>query len=239
MSDVILAARGIHRVYKNAHKEVRAVNGVSLEIEKGKSLAIVGPSGAGKSTLLHLLGGLDRPTSGKVTMDEREIYGLSDRERARIRNERVGFVFQFYHLLPEFTALENVMLPALISNQKPVTSPPWLGQYAGQGNQTIKDRAREVLKAVGLAHRENHRPSELSGGETQKVAIARALVNGPQVLLCDEPTGNLDSKSSESIYDLLFGLKSKSGMALVIVTHDEEISKMADQTIRITDGKII
>jgi len=234
MSDVILAARGVHRVYKNAHKEVRAVNGVSLEIEKGKSLAIVGPSGAGKSTLLHLLGGLDRPTSGKVTMDERDIYGLSDRERARIRNERVGFVFQFYHLLPEFTALENVMLPALMSRR---TSAERSG--ASPNGTKTRDRAEEVMKAVGLAHRENHRPGELSGGEAQRVAIARALVNGPKVLLCDEPTGNLDSKSSESIYGLLFGLKSKSGMALVIVTHDEEISKMADRTIRIKDGKII
>jgi len=220
MSDIILAAKNVHKIYMSGAKEVRAVNGVSIEIKTAKATAIVGASGAGKSTLLHLLGGLDRPTSGNVLLDGVEIYGLSDSQRAGIRNRRIGFVFQFYHLLPEFSALENVMMPALIK---------------GQG---IRESARALLKKVGLESRMTHKPRELSGGESQRVAIARALVNSPEVLLCDEPTGNLDSKNSESIYELLFNLKSGSDMALVIVTHDDSMSKRTDETIRIRDGKI-
>ena len=228
MSEAILKARNVYKSYKNGIKEIRAVNGVNLELEKGKSVAVIGPSGAGKSTLLHLLGGLDNPTSGDVLLDDVNIYKLPDRERSRIRNRRIGFVFQFYHLLPEFTALENVMLPALMKGHG-----SWV---RGQG---ITDRAREILKSVGLEDRINHKPSELSGGESQRVAIARALVNEPELLLCDEPTGNLDSKTSESIYKLLFDLKSSSGRALVIVTHNENLSKNTDSTIRIKDGKVV
>ncbi|MBI5144327.1 MAG: ABC transporter ATP-binding protein [Candidatus Omnitrophica bacterium] len=227
MNDMGLRAKDIHKIYKNGLKEVRAVNGVSLEIKKGSSLAIVGPSGAGKSTLLHLLGGLDKPTSGNITLDGVDIYRLSDKERARIRNQRIGFVFQFYHLLPEFSALENVMLPGLINGQGP--------RSRGQG---AKKRARHILKAVGLEDRTNHRPGELSGGESQRVAIARALVNEPEILLCDEPTGNFDSKTSVSIYGLLLDLKSKTGMVLVVVTHDERISSRIGHIIRIKDGMI-
>ncbi|MDP3803938.1 MAG: ABC transporter ATP-binding protein [Candidatus Omnitrophota bacterium] len=221
MSEIGLAASGLHKIYKNGLKEVKAVNGISLEVKKGSSVAIVGPSGAGKSTLLHLMGGLDKPTSGRVALDGVDIYRLSDRERAKIRNRRIGFVFQFYHLLPEFTALENVMMPALI-----------------RGNG-IRKRAMDLLESVGLEDRAGHRPGELSGGESQRVAIARALVNEPEILLCDEPTGNLDSKTSESIYGLLFDLKSKANMALVIVTHNEGLSSKVERIIRIKDGKIV
>ena len=228
MNDIILKAQNVRKVYTSGAKEVRAVDGVSLEVKKAKATAIVGPSGAGKSTLLHLLGGLDVPTSGAVLFGGVNIYRQSDRERARIRNRKIGFVFQFYHLLPEFTALENVMLPALI--KKPETR---------SQSTDLLERARDVLKVVGLEDRISHKPSELSGGEAQRVAIARALINDPEILLCDEPTGNLDSKTSESIYELLFGLKSKSSMALVIVTHDERISQRTDETIRIKDGRII
>lgn len=216
-----LIAQDVYKIYNKSSKEVKAVNGISLEVKKGASLAIVGPSGAGKSTLLHLLGGLDKPTSGKIELDGVDIYRLSDRDRALVRNRRVGFVFQFYHLLPEFTALENVMLPALIRGKE------------------IRQMAADLLKAVGLEDRASHRPGELSGGESQRVAIARALVNEPEILLCDEPTGNLDSKTSESIYSLLFDLKSKTGMALVIVTHDERISIRVERIIHIKDGNIV
>lgn len=216
-----LKIESIHKTYKSGTKDVKAVNGVDMEMKRGRSLAIIGPSGAGKSTLLHILGGLDRPTSGRIRLDGVDIYKLTDSQRAKIRNERIGFVFQFYHLLPEFTALENVALPALVRG------------YRSQ------DRAREVLMSVGLKDRMNHRPSELSGGESQRVAIARAIMHEPEILLCDEPTGNLDSKTRESIYELLFALKSKSNTALVIVTHDENISKHVDETIRIEDGKIV
>lgn len=221
MSEIGLAASGLHKIYKTGLKEVKAVSGISLEVKKGSSLAIVGPSGAGKSTLLHLMGGLDKPTSGKVALDGIDIYRLSDRERAKIRNRRIGFVFQFYHLLPEFTALENVMMPAMIRRI------------------ACRERAKEILKSVGLEDRIGHRPGELSGGESQRVAIARALVNEPEILLCDEPTGNLDSKTSESIYSLLFDLKAKAAMSLVIVTHNEGISSRVERTIRIKDGKIV
>jgi len=247
MNDII-RAKDVRKVYTNGVRCVRAVDGVSLGIKKGSSTAIVGPSGAGKSTLLHLLGGLDVPTSGEVQFDGVDIYGLSDKERAGIRNRKIGFVFQFYHLLPEFTALENVILPALISSlrgpkgrsnlKKGIASPP----SGARNDDDIYDpwkRAEAVLKSVGLGNRMHHKPSELSGGESQRVAIARALINEPEVLLCDEPTGNLDSKASESIYDLLFGIKSKSSMSLVIVTHDEKLSQRTDETILIKDGTLV
>jgi len=225
---MILAAENLHKTYRNGPKDVRAVDGVSIEIENAKTTAIIGPSGAGKSTLLHILGALDRPTSGRVLLDGTDIYRLSDKDRAAARNARIGFVFQFYHLLPEFTALENVMLPALIGPRAIRDT-----RYA------IQERAKELLKSVGLGGRTGHRPGELSGGESQRVAIARALINKPEVLLCDEPTGNLDSKNSESIYELLFQVKAKSGTALVIVTHDDAVSKRSDRTIRIKDGKAV
>jgi len=235
MSEAILTAHEVSKVYRNGSKEVRAVDRVSLEIKKGRSLAIVGPSGAGKSTLMHLLGGLDIPTAGKVTLGGVNIYKLPDSQRSKIRNTRIGFVFQFYHLLPEFTALENVMLPAFIKGH-PSTS---LGTRGVRGKgQGIKDKAIEILKRVGLKDRIDHRPGELSGGESQRVAIARAIVNDPEILLCDEPTGNLDSKTRESIYELLFSLKTGSDTALVIVTHDEKISQRTEEVVHLRDGKI-
>lgn len=226
MKKPFLTANDMHKTYKKGLKEVKAVNGINLNIEAGSSMAIVGPSGAGKSTVLHLLGGLDRPTSGTVRLDGVDIYSLSDRDRARVRNRRIGFVFQFYHLLAEFTALENVMMPGLIKGRE-------------KGRQSLRDRAHDILKTVGLEDRINHTPGELSGGESQRVAIARALINEPEVLLCDEPTGNLDSKNSAAIYSLLFHLKSRSNMSLVIVTHDEKVSDMTEDTLRIKDGKSV
>lgn len=220
MSSVILAARQISKAYRGGVKEVMAVDRASCEIRRGESIAVVGPSGAGKSTLLHLLGGLDHPTTGSVTLDGIDIYKLSDRDRARIRNKRIGFVFQFYYLLPEFNALENVMLPAMI------------------GGKSVNQRARQILKTVGLENRMTHKPGELSGGESQRVAIARALINEPEILLCDEPTGNLDSVTSESIFRLLFDIKAKTNTALVIVTHDESITKLTDSVLRLKDGRI-
>jgi len=223
----MIIAENLHKTYKLGRKDLRAVNGISVHMQKAKTTVILGPSGAGKSTLLHLVGGLDKPTSGKVLLDGKDIYKMSDKERARIRNSRIGFVFQFYHLLPEFTALENVMLPAEINSSG-------TGSARGQA----KEKAIELLMAVGLKDRVHHRPGELSGGESQRAAIARALINEPEILLCDEPTGNLDSKTSEAIYELLFDLKAKTGMALVIVTHDDSISDKADHIIRIKDGKL-
>lgn len=226
MSDILLTARDLHKIYRSGHKEVRAVDGLNIEIKKGDSVAITGSSGAGKSTLMHMLGGLDRPTSGKVLLDGSDIYRLSDKDRASVRNKRVGFVFQFYHLLPEFTALENVMLPAIMNR-------------AARGTKTaVRKMAAGVLKSVGLEHRMDHLPSRLSGGESQRVAIARALVNNPAILLCDEPTCNLDSKNSESIYELLFDIRSKSGTTLIIVTHDDKLASRAGTVIRLRDGKL-
>ena len=222
MNDALLVAYKASKAYRNGAKEVVAVDGVDVMIRRGSSTAILGPSGAGKSTLLHMLGCLDNPTSGSVLLDGLEIYSFSDKERAKIRNKRIGFMFQFYHLLPEFTALENVMMPAMIM---------------GRGRR-IKERAKEILQSIGLGERMTHRPGELSGGESQRVAIARALINEPEVLLCDEPTGNLDSKTSESIYDILFDIKAKSNTALVIVTHDERISERTDSVIRLKDGRV-
>ena len=227
MNDDFILAEDVCKTYRSDGKEVKAVDGVSVRLKRARSVAVIGPSGAGKSTLLHILGGLDKPTSGHVILDSIDIYKLPDKGRAYIRNKRVGFVFQFYHLLPEFTALENVMMPGLIKGQEP-----------GSKGQWVREKAVKVLKLVGLADRMNHRPSELSGGESQRVAIARAVINEPEILLCDEPTGNLDSKTSESVYELLFGLRSQNGLALVIVTHDERLSQRTDEIIHIRDGKV-
>ncbi len=219
MSDMILKAKAVRKVFGIGQKVVGAVNGIDLEIRRKRSVAIIGPSGAGKSTLLHILGGLDKPSSGKVLLEGIDLYRISDKERAAVRNTRIGFVFQSYHLLPEFTAIENVMLPAMIKGR------------------SARSRADSLLRSVGLSGRTDHRPSELSGGESQRVAIARALVNGPELLLCDEPTGNLDSETSQSIYELLFGVVSDTGTSVVIVTHDEKLSKRTDELIRLKDGK--
>lgn len=216
----LLEAEALHKTYTNGAKPLHVIKGVSLKLKKGEAVSIVGPSGAGKSTLLHLLGGLDAPDSGKVFIDGEDIYKLQDSRRSELRNKRVGFVFQFYHLLPEFSALENVMLPGLIR-----------GRRGG-----LKDKAAELLSAVGLKDRATHRPSQLSGGEQQRVAIARALMNEPDILLCDEPTGNLDSKTSLEICELLWRLNEEQGKTLVIVTHEKEIAARADRMIYMRDG---
>ena len=223
--DMILSARNIHRKYQQGSSALHILKGVDLDINEGDVLSLVGPSGAGKSTLLHILGGLDKPNEGDVLLDGKNVYTISDAERSRIRNLQVGFVFQFYHLLPEFTALENVALPALITS--------------GTGkSQAATLRARELLEKVGLKDRVTHRPQELSGGEQQRVAIARALINKPKIVFCDEPTGNLDSKSGEAIIELLLDLSKIQRQTLVIVTHDEKIAARSSRIIYIKDGKL-
>jgi lipoprotein-releasing system ATP-binding protein len=227
MSNILLTGCDIHKNYRSGTKAVKALSALTVEFARGKSASITGPSGAGKSTLLHVLGGLDRPTSGSVRLDGKDLYRLSDGERASIRNSRIGFVFQFYHLLPEFSAMENVMLPALMSKDRCAV------------RRAVSKRAEDILASVGLAGRMTHKPSELSGGESQRVAIARSLINEPDILLCDEPTGNLDSSTSESIYALLFDIKAKRGMTLIIVSHDETLQQRTDMSVRIRDGRIV
>ena len=212
-------------LWKRYPGEVRALEGVSLTIETGEIVAILGPSGAGKSTLLHFLGGLDHPAEGEVIFKEEiSLYRISESERARIRNQEFGFVFQLYHLMPEFSALENVLLPALV---------------ARRSNKESRVNASVLLERMGLGDRVDHRPSQLSGGEQQRVAIARALVNHPRVLLCDEPTGNLDSQTGHEIRGLLWELSRKEHQTLIIVTHDPEIAQRADRIVHMKDGRIV
>jgi putative ABC transport system ATP-binding protein len=208
------------KVYRRGAADVRALDGVDLEIRRGEWLAITGPSGSGKSTLLHLLGLLDRPTSGRVLLDGRDVTGLGDAEASRLRGQRIGFVFQDFHLLPEETALRNVMLPLL---------------YAGTAGAAGK--ARAALESVGLGTRLEHRPAELSGGEQQRVAVARALVKEPLLVLADEPTGNLDSATGERILDLLGDLHRR-GITLVVVTHEPAVAARAERRIEVRDGRI-
>lgn len=204
-------------------KELVILKEVTLTIQKGETLAIVGASGAGKSTLLHLLGALDRPTAGTILFEGSDLFTRSDAALAEFRNQKIGFVFQFHHLLPEFTALENAMMPGLIQRMDP---------------KKIEQSAREMLEAVGLSARLNHRPGELSGGEQQRVAIARALLLRPQLVLADEPTGNLDTHTSDEIFSLLKTLNRDLGMTFVLVTHNEKLSAQADRIARMVDGKI-
>lgn len=222
----MLEATNLHKSYNHKTSVLQVLRGVSLKIKDGDFLAIVGPSGAGKSTLLHILGGLDRPSEGKVILDGEEIYALSDPRRAFLRNQKIGFVFQFYHLLPEFSALENVILPSLIKND--------MAQ-----RKEAEEKGKSLLEKVGLKARIAHKPYELSGGEQQRVAIARALVNDPKIIFCDEPTGNLDSQSGREIIDLLADLNQKTGQTLVIVTHDEKIATRSRVVMRMKDGQFL
>jgi len=241
-----LEARNLHKSYYQGEIEVRALVGIDLRIVENEVVAIFGPSGAGKSTLLHILGALDRPTEGEVIFQNRNITTLSDNELARLRNREVGFIFQFHHLLPEFTALENVMMPLLIaqsSSGKDGVRNPLSGKKE-QRRKKIEEEALKVLTEVGLKDRINHRPAELSVGEQQRVAVARALVNIPKAILADEPTGNLDRKTGESVFELLVGLNRERGRILVIVTHNEVlVEKIASlesgRVIQLRDGKII
>ena len=221
---ILLEAKHLHKIYNQGKRELHVLKGIDLKIEKGRIISVVGPSGAGKSTLLHLLGGLDEPSRGEVFLERVNIYKLSDDARAVIRNRRIGFVFQFYHLLSEFTAVENVMLPGLIANK--------------QSKVVLRERAFKILDEVGLGARVSHKPSELSGGEQQRVAIARALINEPDIVFCDEPTGNLDSKTGEEICKLLWRLNKEKNQTLVIVTHEERITRGSDKVIHIQDGRL-
>ena len=204
---------------------LEVLKGVDLAIAKGEIVSIVGASGAGKSTLLQIMGSLLEPTSGKVYIDGTDIFSLDSTSVAKFRNSKIGFVFQFHHLLPEFTALENVMLPANIKGEK------W-------GNKALKERAISILNDLGLGERINHKPAQLSGGEQQRVAIARALINNPAVIFADEPSGNLDSKNKEELHKLFFELRDKYGQTIVIVTHETELAKGCDRCIEKTDGRI-
>ena len=214
----------LQKSYYDGETELPVLQGVNLEVHASEVLAVVGASGVGKSTLLHIIGTLDRPTAGRVFYEEHNVFDLPDRDVARFRNERIGFVFQFHHLLPEFTALENVAMGALI------TSPNSGGVY---------EKARELLDYVRLSERLEHYPSQLSGGERQRVAIARALINQPKVVLADEPTGNLDRRSSDSVLELLWNLNVKSGQTFIIVTHNQELAQRADRVVHLVDGKVV
>ena len=203
---------------------LQVLRGINLQIEKGEVVALVGPSGAGKTTLLQIMGTLDKPDTGKVLIQGKDVFRLSGSKLSKFRNEHIGFVFQFHQLLPEFTALENIMIPALIG---------------GAGKGEARKRALELLEFMKLTERADHKPSELSGGEKQRVAVARALVNKPDVVFADEPSGSLDTQNKEELHRLFFELRDQMGQTFVIVTHDESLAAMADRTIHICDGVIL
>jgi lipoprotein-releasing system ATP-binding protein len=209
-----------HSLFKS-YNSLAVLKGIDLQIEKGEIVSIVGASGAGKSTLLHILGTLDSADKGKLLIDNVEVTSLSSKQISAFRNQKIGFVFQAHHLLPEFTALENVMMPALIS---------------GHGKSTATTKAMSLLEQLGLADRASHRPSELSGGEQQRVAVARALVNNPAAIFADEPSGNLDSASAKALHQLFFDLRKNLNQTFVIVTHNEELANMADRKLMMKDG---
>jgi lipoprotein-releasing system ATP-binding protein len=239
----MLEAKNIHKVYNNGKKALSVLKGVYLSIEKGKFIAIVGPSGAGKSTLLHILGGLDSPTQGEVIFEQEDIYSLNDTNISKIRNKKIGFVFQFYHLLPEFTVLENVLMPALIlygwRSLDFVRGKLAAARLRSGQAGDLRENALSLLKEAGLAQRITHFPNQLSGGEKQRVAILRGLINSPSLLLCDEPTGNLDSRTGEEIIALIKKINSQNQMTVVLVTHNIELAKVADRVYHLRDGILV
>jgi lipoprotein-releasing system ATP-binding protein len=222
---VILKTFDIHKTYFSAGNALPVLKGIDLNIAEGEIISIVGPSGAGKSTLLHVLGGLDKPDKGMVILDGENIYELKDASRAQVRNAKIGFVFQFYHLLPEFTALENVLLPAMILRRR-------------EKKKQLEIEGEKILEQVGLKQRTRHKPCQLSGGEQQRVAIARALVNKPRIIFCDEPTGHLDAESGAGVIQLLLRLNEEGKQTLVIVTHDENVATRSHRVIHIRDGEL-
>ena len=223
MSNTILACEAVCKNYYDGQLNVQVLDNLTLQVEKGRSIGIVGASGSGKSTLLHILGGLDKPTSGRVSLMGQDLSQLSQKQLSGLRNQYLGFVYQFHHLLPEFSALENVMMPLLIGKLP---------------KEQARERALLMLEKVGLKDRVLHRPGELSGGERQRAAIARALVTDPACLLADEPTGNLDRKNALNILDMMMELKQELGTALVVVTHDDEMAARFDRVLNMTDGAL-
>lgn len=220
MSNIILKAENIHKSFG----KLEVLKGVNLEVKKGEILTIIGKSGSGKSTLLHICGTLDRPDSGKLFIDKKDLYKISSSEISYFRNRHIGFVFQFHHLLNEFTALENIMIPAMIAKSNLKES---------------KLRAIELMEILQIEERMDHKPNQLSGGEQQRVAIARALINRPDMILADEPTGNLDSQTSSELHSLIFNLRDKFNLTFIIVTHNSDLSQMSDRSLTMKDGLLI
>jgi lipoprotein-releasing system ATP-binding protein len=221
MSDIILNVKKLCKSYSDGTSKVNVLRGIDLSVAKGERLAIIGPSGSGKSTLLHLLGGLDKPTSGEVHFKEVNWQKINEKQRCRLRNQGLGFIYQFHHLLPEFSALENIAMPLLL---------------AKSSVRAAEDAASKILDDVGLNARKLHKPSQLSGGERQRVAIARALVHQPYCVLADEPTGNLDQSTAMKVFDLMLELNKKRNTALVIVTHDQQLAKQMDRVLVLGEG---
>jgi lipoprotein-releasing system ATP-binding protein len=221
MSEPLVSVQNVTKTFEHEGRSLEVLKGIDLDIDRGEMVTIVGPSGAGKSTLLHLIGTLDLPTEGRILYGGQDVTRLGSSDLAEFRNRSIGFVFQFHHLLPEFTALENVMMPGLI-----------------QGRRRFEDRARELLDEVGLSERLTHRPGELSGGEQQRVALARALLMEPKLVLADEPTGNLDSQTSASVHSLFFDLNRRHGITFLIVTHSRDFADMMPRRVSMKDGRI-
>ena len=223
MSEIIVEAKAVRKVFRKNNTAIEALKGIDLTIEEGDLITIMGPSGAGKSTLLHILGTLDRPTEGEVIFEKRKVKDLKEDELCRIRNEKIGFVFQFYHLLEDFTVLENIAMPLFIRGMK---------------RKEAENRVERLLSLFGLIQRKNHMPQELSGGEQQRVAIARALICEPKIIFADEPTGNLDRKTGATIIEYLKEINEEFGTTIVIVTHDPDIGKIGKKRFRMLDGEL-
>lgn len=221
---LLIQVVNLHRVFSLGQQKLHVLKGINLEVREGEMVGIVGASGAGKSTLLHLMGTLDRPSEGKVFFNGLDLFSLGDERLAHFRNQKVGFVFQFHHLLPEFSALENTMIPALIKREE---------------KRRAREKAADLLTEIGLGQRLHNKPGELSGGEQQRVAVARALMNDPEMILADEPTGNLDQQTGEAVYQVLYRLNKENGKTFIIVTHSQEMALKMDRVLKLVDGSIL